>query len=452
MIQPTRIRVLREEPVRAGKYVLYWMQASQRVSFNFALEYAIERANELSLPPLVCFGLMDDYPEANERHYAFLLEGLRDVEEELRDRGIRFVVKRGQPAEVAIHFARHAALLVCDRGYTRFQKQWREKAASAAGCRVVQVESDVVVPVETASDHQEFGARTIRPRLHKVMEQYLTPLEATPVRHDSLSLKESGDIHVGNPREALSRLKLDRTVKPSAYFTGGYRAAKRRLDDFVRDRLSGYAEGRNEPAGDQSSRLSSYLHFGNISPVEIVLAARAAHPPTADLEALTEELVVRRELAMNYVQYCADYDRFDGLPAWARQTLEQHAGDPRDRTYTRAQLEAAQTHDPYWNAAQQEMVKTGFMHNYMRMYWGKKILEWTADPREAFATTLYLNNRYFLCGRDPNSFVGVGWVYGLHDRPWTRRKVFGTVRYMNAAGLERKFRMDAYVRKVAELT
>jgi deoxyribodipyrimidine photo-lyase len=454
-IHPDRVRVLHDVPVRpAGthaKYVLYWMQASQRVAHNPALEFAVEEGNKLDLPVLVCFGLMDDYPEANERHYAFLLEGLRDVEADLAERGIRFVVKHGTAPGAASHFSKAAAQIVCDRGYTRHQKKWREEVAHAVDCRVTQVEGDVVVPVETASDHQEFAARTIRPKIHRTWEPFLKPLAKAKLKRSSLSLKERGDIDVSDPAKAIVKLKLDRSVKPTKYFVGGQHAAHKRLKDFVAHQLKGYADSRREPAAGRTSMLSAYLHYGNISPVEIALAVKEADAPAADSEAFLEELIVRRELAMNFVQYCPHYDEYDALPAWAKKTLAEHKSDPREHVYSRAELEAGKTADPYWNAAQREMVITGFMQNSMRMYWGKKIIEWTRDPKEAFETTLHLNNKYLLCGRDPNAFANVAWVFGLHDRPWGRRKIFGTVRYMNAAGLKRKFDMDAYVRKVDAL-
>jgi deoxyribodipyrimidine photo-lyase len=198
--------------------------------------------------------------------------------------------------------------------------------------------------------------------------------------------------------------------------------------------------------------MAAYLHFGHVSPIELALKVLAATAPKADADSYVEELIVRRELAVNYCEYAEDYDAYDALPAWAKQTLKDHAADPRPHIYTAAELEAARTIDPYWNAAQTEMNVTGFMHNYMRMYWGKRILEWTQSPREAYETTLRLNNKLFLCGRDPNAYANVGWIYGLHDRPWgPARKIFGTVRYMNAAGLDRKFDMDAYVRRVNDL-
>ena len=448
MIHPERVQVLNDARVNpGGRYVLYWMQASQRAEWNHALEYAAARANEISRPLVVGFGLTDDYPEANERHYAFMLEGLRDVRAGLANRGVKFVVRRGGPPDVAVELACDACLLVCDRGYLRHQKRWRDDVADRAGVEVAQVETDVVVPVEVASDHQEFAARTLRPKHRKQWARFLKPLKPVPLKHPSLRLKLSGDVDVTDVDAALSSLKVDQSVRRSSHFLGGSVAAHERLARFLGDPLRGYAEGRREPAAGATSTLSPYLHFGQVSPLEVALKVLARRDiADADRDAYLEELLVRRELAVNFAHYCPDYDRYDALPRWARKTLESHAGDRRPHVYTRAQLEAARTGDPYWNAAQREMVATGFMHNSMRMYWGKKVLEWTRTPREAFDDLLYLNNKYFLCGRDPNAYANVAWVFGLHDRPWgPARPVFGTVRYMNAAGLERKFDMGAYV-------
>ncbi|MBC8109270.1 MAG: deoxyribodipyrimidine photo-lyase [Anaerolineae bacterium] len=451
MIDETRVQLLNDlELNRRGKYVLYWMQASQRAKFNHALEFAIARANEMGLSLIVCFGLMDDYPEANERHYAFMIEGLREVEADLRGRRIKLVVKRGSPAKVALHYAKRASIVVCDSGYTRHQKRWREEVGAGARCSVIQVESDVVIPVETVSDHQEFAARTIRPKIHKLLARYLAPLAASRIKHASLASSVTGDLDLST---AIDQLKLDRTVARSSHFVGGRRAALARLDEFIRTKLQGYADGRNEPVAAQTSTMSPYLHFGNISPIEIALRVRDSGKGSAeDRASYLEELIVRRELGVNFVYYSAKYDSFDALPRWAKQTLRQHARDRRPVTYSLAQLESSATHDPYWNAAQTQMTRTGFMHNYMRMYWGKKIIEWTRSPRKAFEIALHLNNRYFIDGRDPVSYQNVAWLFGLHDRPWgPARKIFGTVRYMNEAGLRRKFDMDAYVRSVQAL-
>jgi deoxyribodipyrimidine photo-lyase len=452
MVHRTRVRELNRAAVARGRYVLYWMQASQRTRFNHALEFAVERADAAKLPLIVCFGLMDNYPEANERHYAFLLEGLSDVEANLRARGIRFVVRHGMPADVAVHYAAQAAEVVCDRGYTRHQKRWRDEVADRAPCRVTEVETDAVVPVELVSQKHEFAARTIRPKIHRLWHGFLVPLKSSNPRRDSLDEKIKGDIDVTKVDETLARLRLDRSLRRIGAFVGGEQEAARRLKHFIHHLLKGYAEGRNEPAAGQSSTLSPYLHFGNISPVEMALAVRdSGIGSPADRDSFLEELIVRRELSLNFVNFNPKYDSYDCLPAWARQTLARHSSDRRPVVYSRDQLESAATHDPYWNAAQREMVTTGFMHNYMRMYWGKKILEWSPTPEQAFATTLAMNNKYFFDGRDPNSFANVGWIFGLHDRPWTERPIFGTVRYMNAAGLERKFDIKAYVRKVEGL-
>jgi deoxyribodipyrimidine photo-lyase len=455
-IQPSRVRQLNEvtspAAASAGKYVLYWVQASQRESCNHALEHAIHLANQHKLPLLCCFGLMDNYPEANTRHYAFMLEGLADLHRLLEKRNIKFVLKHGQPPEVALHYAKHAAIVVTDMGYTRHQRAWRAKVAAEARCPVIQVESDAVIPVEVTSNKHEHAARTIRPKIHRQWETYLTPLPRGKVAVSSLDLDVKGDLDPTDPMKLLGKLKLDTSVAPSVHFTGGQTAAQKQLAAFMEHKLSGYDEGRNEPVAAHSSHMSMYLHFGHISPLELALAAREAKAPTADRDAYLEELIVRRELSINFVYYDRNYDRYDCIPDWAKKTLAAHAKDKRPHLYTREQLEAAQTFDPYWNAAQLEMVRTGFMHNYMRMYWGKKILEWSKTPEEAFETTLYLNNKYFLCGRDPNGWANVAWVFGLHDRPWgPERPIFGLVRYMNAAGLERKFDIDAYVKKVALL-
>lgn len=446
MIQQTRIRKLNERPRNgAGAYVLYWMQASQRTRFNPALETAIRGANRYGVPVVVCFGLTDGYPEANARHYAFMLQGLADCAKTLEERGIAFAVRRGSPDEVAIALARTASAVVCDRGYMPVQARWRAHVADAAPCAVVEVEGDAVVPVETASQKSEHAARTLRPRIHRQWDEYLVPLDETEPEKDAAPLGIAGDIDVSDPAAALARLDLDRTVAPVKRFRGGQTEARRRLARFCDALLPGYAEGRNEPAAEQSSLLSPYLHFGQVSPVEMALAARDAAAGDDDRRSFVEELVVRRELAINYVRYEPHFDRYDALPAWARKTLADHADDPRPHLYGREALEACDTHDPYWNAAMAEMVHTGFMHNYMRMYWAKKILEWSRTPEEGFETTLALNNRYFLDGRAPNSYANVAWCYGLHDRGWPERPVFGKVRYMNEAGLRRKFDMEAYI-------
>ncbi len=449
MIQPERVQALNAQPIQRGDYVLYWMQQSQRAVDNHALAYAIDQANELGLPVVVCFGLTDRFPEANLRHFAFMLQGLRETGEALREMGVEFVLRTGNPPNVAQQLGLRAAMIVCDQGCLRIQRQWRSQLAENSERRVVQVESDVVVPVEAASNKEEYAAATLRPKIHRLLDRFLVPLAVRepkiqrPIGLDSIDWRSTEAI--------LQTLDLDRTVPPVAGILGGHSRATARLADFLSLRLEGYADQRNDPAVDQQSGLSPYLHFGQISPLTIALKAMQM-PRSEGTSAFLEELIVRRELACNFTEFNPNYDRFDGLPDWCRQTLQKHESDARPYLYEEPQLEAAQTHDPYWNAAMTEMKQTGKMHGYMRMYWGKKILEWTDDPKRAFEVALRLNNKYFLDGRDPNSFCGVAWCFGKHDRPWAERPIFGTVRYMNANGLRRKFDIDAYVRRVMAAT
>ena len=447
-----RIQALNTKAVAKGDYVLYWMQQSQRAEHNPALDLAIGEANRLKLPVVVVFALTDAYPDANWRHYRFMLEGLQDAQKGLRHKGIRLVVRLGDPPAVALDLGRRAALIVCDVGYTRHQRRWRRSITKGAACRAVQVEGDVVVPVGVVSDKAEYAARTIRPRIQRHMEAYLTLPGAVRPRVASLDL-DVDSIDLGDIDGGLDRLAVDRDVQPvSQFFEGGTTAAKKRLKLFIDNRLARYDAHRNQPQTDDTSTMSPYLHFGQISPVYLALRVRdAGTGQDADRDGYLEELLVRRELAVNFVHYTADYDRYGCLPAWARQSLAAQSSDPREHLYSRAELEAAQTHDPYWNAAMLEMKHTGYMHNYMRMYWGKKILEWSKRPETAFETTLAINNKYFLDGRDPNSYAGVAWIFGKHDRAWFQRPIFGKVRTMTAGGLERKCDIDGYVAKVGRL-
>jgi len=448
MLHSERFQSLNETPERSeGRYVLYWLQQAQRVATNHALAYALELANERGLPLVVGFGLMDDYPEADLRHYAFMLEGLAEVARDLEERRIRFVMRHGSPDRVAVELARDAAVVVCDRGYLRHQRAWREHVAEHAGCRVVQVESDVVVPVEVASDKAEFGARTIRPKIERQLAKFLVGVALPDASTSSLDLDLERDFDPADIDGTLAKLKLDDTVGRVERFKGGASEARQRLERFIAEKLDGYADGRNEPVARQCSELSPYLHFGQISPLDMALAAEDAEGVgREDRASFLEELIVRRELAMNFVAFTDDYDSFAVLPDWAKKTMAEHAGDAREHVYGEHELEAGETHDAYWNAAMREMRVSGYMHNYMRMYWGKKIIEWSKSHEAAFTTTLRLNNRWFLDGRDPSSFANVGWLFGLHDRAWTERPVFGKLRYMNANGLKRKFDIDAYVK------
>jgi deoxyribodipyrimidine photo-lyase len=447
-IKGERVRPLNQRKVSGGPFVVYWMQAAQRARMNHALEFAVRAANELRKPLVVIFGLTENYPEANERHYAFMLEGLKETQESLRARGIPMVVRRGEPDKEIAAFSRDAALVVVDDGAVRVERRWRRSAAAALDCPLVEVATNVIIPVTAASPKEEYAAATLRPKIYRLLDGFLIPLRETPLRVRSVEpVLASWDI--SDTAGALARLDLDRRIGRVPSIKGGASEAEKRLRAFVEGKLAAYAEARNDPSLDALSGLSPYLHFGQISPLRVALAVKKA--PPYGRAAFLEELIVRRELSFNFVHYNRAYDRFEGLPEWCRQTLLEHGGDRRPYLYSRTELEMALTHDPYWNAAQKEMVLTGKMHGYMRMYWAKKILEWSSSPRAAFRTALALNNAYELDGRDANAFAGVAWAFGKHDRPWARRPVFGSVRYMNAAGLRRKFDAAAYVRKVEAL-
>lgn len=450
-MHPDRLHWLKKDPVNPrGEYVLYWMNVDQRVEDNPALTWALGKANEKELPLVVGFNLWERYPEANERHFAFLLEGLAETARVLESMGIAFVVLRA-PMPVGIQrLAQRARLVVCDRGYLPMQRQWRRQVVENAPCPVAEVEGHVVVPVQTAYPKEAYSAAVLRPRIQAVLSLFLSdedplpPLRAAPFRGDLDEL--AGEFERLDPREGtrlLERLDLDRSVGPTA-FRGGTSEARRRFETWLERDLDRYEEDRNDPNAAAQSGMSPYLHFGQISARRLARLALERGGPGA--AAFVEELVVRRELSMNFVWYNPRFDRYEALPDWCLRTLEAHRRDRREYVYGLEEWERAQTHDPAWNACQTEMVRTGKMHGYMRMYWGKKLLEWSPTPELAWQWALYLNNKYELDGRDPNGYAGVAWCFGKHDRPWTERAIYGTIRYMNDNGLKRKFDLGRYLR------
>ncbi|MFW5813712.1 MAG: deoxyribodipyrimidine photo-lyase [Fibrobacterota bacterium] len=445
MIQSERIEYLNQNSPTNGKYVLYWMQQSQRTIFNHALEHAASLANQHGKPLVVFFCITPSFPDGNRRHYHFMLQGLSQLQTSLGQRGIQMVCRIGQLPQEVMKMAADAAVLVTDAGYLRFQRSWRETVASEVKCQMIQVESDVVVPVKTVSNKEETGARTLRPKITRLMPEFLVPVKEIEVKKDSLGLKfKSTD--VTSAEQILKKLKIDHSVREVRWLQGGQDAAQKTLSTFLTGNLKGFASLRNDPSQNHLSNLSPYLHFGQISALQVALEVLKTEIP--DKDAFIEEMVVRRELSMNFICYNPLYDSYQSIPGWARATLSAHAKDKRPIIYSLEELESASTYDEYWNAAQREMNHLGKMHGYMRMYWGKKIIEWSPTPQEAFRRTLYLDNKYFLDGRDPNGFTGVAWCFGKHDRAWTERTVFGKVRYMNANGLRRKFHMEEYKKLV----
>ncbi|MDD2229015.1 MAG: deoxyribodipyrimidine photo-lyase [Candidatus Cloacimonetes bacterium] len=465
------------------KIILYWMQAAQRESYNPALDKAIRTANKLSLPLLVLFCINEDEPEANLRHYQFMLEGLWETGLLLQKRQITFLITLGDAEHIITKLSQSSEELILDCTYLRWQREIRAGICTKLkekGVPYSIAETEAIVPVEVVSPKEEYSAATLRPKILNILPDYLqidkpSTLWAQTAQPSSLRvLLPEVDYRFFSELNSLEELMewalrdltYDRSVSWSSHFHGGYSAALRRLDTFVHHRLTSYAQLHSDPGDNYQSDLSPWLHFGQISSLEItnrVMAACELEPMDvpylikhkaeysggkASCASFLEELIIRRELSMNFCFYNPEYDNYAAIPLWARETLEEHSSDKRPFLYSTEALENAETHDPYWNAAQKEMLLTGKMHNYMRMYWGKKIIEWTPNPEMAFYLMQYLNNRYELDGCDPNSYAGIAWCFGKHDRPWKTRPIFGSVRYMNAAGLERKFDMQAYIARI----
>jgi deoxyribodipyrimidine photo-lyase len=427
-----------------GRCVVYWMQRAQRAVDNPALDTAIAAGNALGKPVVVFLGLVPFVERANLRHYQFLVEGVADIADGLARRRTGFVLRRYPEHRLEPFLDEvHAALLVGDECPLRQFEGWRRRVAAHVRLPFWTVDADVVVPSALLLKEQ-YAARTMRPRVHAQLDRFLRipPVSSARVawqRPQAMaSLSPEADLLAGWP--------IDRSVSPVAVFRGGTREARRRLAAFTRRTLAAYDRTRNEPSTAGTSGLSPYLHFGHIGPREVAIAAQASGATAPSVAAFLEQLIVRRELAINFVTFNRHYDSLRGCEPWARATLAAHRRDRRPHLYSESQLASAATHDPLWNAAQRQMVESGWMHGYLRMYWAKKILEWTRDPAEAFRIGVRLNDRYFLDGRDPNGYTNIAWaIGGKHDRPWPPREVYGTVRSMSFESTRRKFDAASYI-------
>ena len=448
MFNTHRFKALNDkEPNTNGLYVVYWMQASQRILQNDALAYAIQTANVMHKPLLVYFGITSAFPEANRRHYRFMLEGIEELERELQTMGIPLLVHPYGIAKGLEPLYEHMVYLVTDRAYTRHERSWRSQVAQKAPCAMMMVETNVVVPVESVSNKEEYSAATLRRKITPMIEEFIENTALEELSISSLGIEMPyATTDLSDIPALMEKLGIPDGVRECPWMHGGQGSAIETLHGFISEHLNGYDTKRNDPVNPYVSSLSPYLHFGMISPVTIYHEVIKTN--FVDVAPFLEELIVRRELAMNFVYFNPQYDSYEGLPQWARKTMAKHQGDERVYIYTKEQLERAQTHDRYWNTAQKELIHLGTIHGYMRMYWGKKILEWSKTPQEAFTTALYLNNKYQMDGRDPNGFAGVAWCFGKHDRPWAERAIFGNVRYMNDKGLERKFKMEGYIQRI----
>lgn len=437
-----RIEVIKEGQQKRGP-VIYWMQRDQRVGYNWALYYAMLRARETKSPLIVAFVLTPDFLGATMRHFGFMLRGLSEVQQSLSELNISFKLLTGHPPDKIANLVKEseASLLVADFNPLKIVRQWKSEAFGLIETAIVVVDAHNIVPVSVASGKLEFSARTLRPKIHKYLSEFL--VEVPPVQRFAKSYLKAESFEV---EEILKTLNVDKSVAEIPSIQSGFKAASRVLGDFVAQKYPRYESERNNPLKYATSELSPYIHFGQISALEIaleVISKTGANPQT---DPFIEELVVRRELAENFVYYNMNYDNFSGFHRWAQETLNNHRQDKREYIYSKSEFENGQTHDPLWNAAQCEMSRKGKMHGYMRMYWAKKILEWSSNPEEALATAIFLNDKYELDGRDPNGYAGIAWAIGeVHDRAWAERPVYGKVRYMNYNGCRRKFGVDEYI-------
>lgn len=447
--QDPRVTVRRTgAPDAEGRCVVYWMQRAQRALDNPALDTAIAAANALGKPVVVFFGLVP-FPNANWRHYQFMIEGLPGTAAWLAKRNVGFVLRRHPDSDPAAFCEEvRPCLVVGDENPLREPERWRQTLAMRLRAPFWTVDADVIVPTKLIPKEQ-FAARTIRPRIHALLAKFFVagsePRARVPWKlpRGLRALRPDDDL--------LAGLLLDRATQPVRGFRGGTTEALKILDRFIGQRLEGYATRRNKPELPGTSQLSPWLHFGHIGPRTVALAVRDAGGPAADRDAFLEEFIVRRELAVNFVRYNPRYDSLACAEPWAQRTLREHAADKRPHPYTARQLENAETHDPLWNAAQRQMAVTGWMHGYVRMYWAKKILEWSPDAETAFGIAARLNDRYELDGRDPNGYAGIAWgIAGKHDRAWGPvRPIYGMVRYMSFASTSRKFDSKAYIAQIA---
>ncbi len=446
MVDEQRVRKLNKKLEVDGP-IVYWMSRDQRVSDNWAFLYAQQLAKKKKQHVCVVFNLMPKFLDATLRQYDFMLKGLQEVEAALKKYKVPFFLLFGDPAVQITRFAKKvkAGAVVTDFDPLKIKMRAQKKVAAALNISVVQVDAHNIVPCWITSSKQEYAARTIRPKIKRHLRDFLQPFS----RITKQTIPCPIAVKKINWPAVYKKLKIDKTVQPIDWCKPGETAAKRMANSFIAKRLNGYAENRNDPNINGQSNLSPYLHFGQISAQRVALQiVKTKKGRKKDRDAFLEELIIRKELSDNFCFYNNQYDSHKGFPNWALKTLKKHARDKRPYRYTRRQLERGMTHDDLWNAAQVQMVTTGKMHGFLRMYWAKKILEWTKDYKTAFSIAVYLNDKYELDGRDPNGYVGIAWsIGGVHDRPWAERPVFGLIRVMTYEGSKKKFDVQKFVKK-----
>jgi deoxyribodipyrimidine photo-lyase len=479
----TRIESLNKNRVSPeGKFILYWMTANRRLKWNYSLDRTIEWAKKLNKPVMVLEALDSDYEWASERFHGFIIQGMKENYREAQGKNILYYPyvepEKGKSSGLVLKLAGHSCLVVTDNFPAFFIPAMLKRVSIKLPVLLEKVDSNGILPMSKAE--REFTtAYSFRRFLQKTLSDYIMehPHEA-PL--DNLSLpvlkKLPDDIikrwppatldFLEDPSDKLKKMPVDHSVR-AIEKTGGHIEGTRLLDIFLNEKLPYYDEKRNMPEEDATSNLSSYLHFGHISSHEIfyrIQEAQEWHPGrlsdrsmghkegwwgmSKPAEAFLDQLITWRELGFNMCRYNKDYDKFRSLPGWARATLKVHALDEKEYVYSIEQFENARTHDLLWNAAQVQLVREGKIHNYLRMLWGKKILEWSPSPESALKTMLHLNNKYALDGRDPNSYSGIFWILGRYDRAWgPEREIFGKVRYMSSANTARKVRVAGYIKK-----
>ncbi|MBI5518994.1 MAG: deoxyribodipyrimidine photo-lyase [Desulfovibrio sp.] len=441
-MHPARARLIHNRPQQCGP-VLYWMHRELRARDNWGLLHARHLAAERGQPLAVVFCLARHYPLAALAHFAFLTHGLDETARSLEALGIPFVLLRGEPGQAVAEYAAlaKAGLLVTDADPTRPKRAWLAELLSRLQCPAIEVDGRNVVPARRASDKAEYMARTIRPKIQRLLPEFLAPFPTLAA--------QTLPWHAPRPSADWPALLAEFGPPPEA-FPPGETAAASTLAAFLgagqQGRLARYADDRNTPLDPASSLLSPHLHFGHISAQRIALEVLSSNAPAPAREAFLEQLIVRRELAENFCLHTPNYDSVDAFPAWARATLAKHQADRRPFLATEAQLDSSATPDPLWNAAQRQLLATGHMHGWLRMYWAKQILLWSPDAETALARVLRLNDSLSLDGRDVNGYAGAAWsIGGVHDRPWPERPVFGTVRSMTFSGAARKFDVQAFI-------
>jgi deoxyribodipyrimidine photo-lyase len=458
-IEPERVRKLNDAPERPGEsqYVLYWAQMNRRVESNHALLFAVELANQHNLPVLFYEGLTCTYEYANDRLHTFMLEAVPETARRLKKAGIGYVFylrkTRQSPNDILYRLAKRAAAVVTDDYPTFIAREHNRRVPGKLEVACYVVDSSCIVPMSVIPARQ-YGAYTIRPKINKVLDRYLKPTDELRVKHRFRGTipEFHTDVTAANIPQLVSECEIDHTVPPSKEHPGGRLAVEKRLDHFLTENLRRYAIGRNEPAARATSGMSAYLHFGQISALEIALAVKHyAQEHKLMAGEYLEELIVRRELAFNYARFVDDPGDLANLPDWCQKNMREHAPDKRDPLYTPQQLESAETYDELWNATQREMLIAGTIHGYYRMYWGKKIIEWTESYQQAAKFMIDIHGKYALDGRDPNTFTNILWCLGLHDRPWPARPIFGTFRYMSLEGMKRKSNTRAYIEQINAL-